>query len=70
MPGPYVFGGGDHTGHGSVGKALAVVVTVALLPEADFNLLHTITVAGVEPEQFPNHEGFRFVNDQSAPSFT
>ena len=60
----FVLGVGNHAGHGGVGQPLAVVVAVALFPEAIFNLLHAVAVAGVEPEQLPDHGSFGFVNDQ------
>lgn len=52
-----------------MGRVVAAVVAVVLLPEAGFNLLHAVAAAGVELEQLPNHGSFRFVNDQHAAIF-
>ena len=59
-----VFGVCDHAGHGGVGDLFAVVVAVALFPEAGLDLLHGVVPGGVEGEQLPYHGSLGLVDDQ------
>ena len=57
---------GEDTGHGGVRQLFAVVVPVALRPEAVLQLFQAVLSGGIELEQLPHHGGLLRVDDQPA----